>query len=290
MDTRLGERRVDRIRDLLDRLDTVDRAQDARVAIVVDHVRQGGQLLEHPDADRLGPVVHPLVQLRPVEVAHAGDERRARHLVVRMPGGAADPAAGHAPHQLVRGHLDEDRSCDPLPVLVERVVQRCRLYRGAWKAVEHHARCRVGAGEPVEEQADRDLVGDELARVHVPARFHAQARPIPDGGTEQVPGGDRRDAEPIREEGRLGALPGPWGAEKNNHVHRMNPSYWRIRSWASSCFIVSTTTLTTIRMPVPPSARPWNCGWIRAMNGGSAATMPRNSAPATVIRVTTRAR
>ena len=70
----------------------------------------------------------------------------------------------------------------------------------------------------------------------------------------------------------------------------MKPSYWRISSWASSCFIVSTTTDTTIRRPVPPRAMFWKLGWTRPMNGGEAATMPRNRAPATVIRVTTRAR
>jgi hypothetical protein len=61
-------------------------------------------------------------------------------------------------------------------------------------------------------------------------------------------------------------------------------------SWASICFIVSTTTLTTISNPVPPRATPDRSGKMIPATVGATATRPRNSAPATVIRKTTRAR
>src|SRR6266508_2462845 len=69
----------------------------------------------------------------------------------------------------------------------------------------------------------------------------------------------------------------------------MKPSYERWSSCASSCFIVSTTTPTTMRMLVPP--RRSVCTPVMSpMSVGMTATMPRNSAPAMVMRVTTRPR
>ena len=61
-------------------------------------------------------------------------------------------------------------------------------------------------------------------------------------------------------------------------------------SWASICFIVSTTTDTTMSRLVPPRPRVARSGIASAMTDGETATMARNSAPANVMRVTTRAR
>ena len=172
-----------------------------------------------------------------------------------MPGGPADPAAGHAPDQLLLRARRRGRRRDPRAALGERLVERLGLDGRPREAVEDDPGGRVRPAQPVEQEPDRDLVGDELPGVHVAPRLHAQGRPVADGGPEQVPGGDDRDARGASaEQRRLGALPGAWGAEQDHHVHRMKPSYWRMSSWASSCFIVSTTTETTIRMPVPPSA------------------------------------
>ena len=35
----------------------------------------------------------------------------------------------------------------------------------------------------------------------------------------------------------------------------MKPLYWRIKSWVSICFMVSSATPTTMRMAVPPRYR-----------------------------------
>ena len=162
-----------------------------------------------------------------------------------------------------------------------------------------------GPAEPVEQEPDGDLVGHELPRVHVAAGLDAQGRPVADGGPEQVAGGHDRDAEPVASNGAWVPFPAPGAPRRmttfsrrrmtprrrrrdasertrcvserasatpawtSGGASRMKPSYWRMSSWASSCFIVSTTTETTIRMPVPPSARPWNCGWIMADERGS---------------------
>jgi hypothetical protein len=156
------------------------------------------------------------------------------------------------------------------------------LHRGPREPVEDHAVGRVGPGEPVQQQADDDLVGHELARVHVPARLDPERRAIADGGPEQVAGRDhgypRRSASrgawvPFPAPGRRGGRPHSRnGNRRGGGDHRMNPSYWRIRSCASSCFIVSTTTDTTISRPVPPRAMFWKSGWTRPMKRGDAAT------------------
>src|SRR5919197_273531 len=66
----------------------------------------------------------------------------------------------------------------------------------------------------------------------------------------------------------------------------MKPSYDRMSSCASSCFIVSTTTPTTMSTEVPPSRAV--CTPVTSpISEGMTATTPRKSAPATVIRVTT---
>ena len=61
-------------------------------------------------------------------------------------------------------------------------------------------------------------------------------------------------------------------------------------SCASICFIVSTTTETTMSRPVPPIASPCSDGSSTPRTTGNTATVPRNSEPARVIRLTTRPR
>ena len=64
----------------------------------------------------------------------------------------------------------------------------------------------------------------------------------------------------------------------------------RIIICASSCFIVSTTTLTMMRMLVPPSWRLFVPGMNADTMYGSTAMLPRNRAPPSVIRFVTRDR
>src|SRR5918993_1885623 len=286
-DARVSEDVVDPQGDGGDGLLAVDRMELACLPVVIDDLRQGAELLVHPCPNGVRPVVGALVQLGAVQVADAGDPRRAPDLVVGVPRRAADPAAREALDEVLHGHVHEDGRGDARVPAFEGAVQRVGLDGGAREPVEDDAPGGVIAAEPFEQEADGDVVGNELPRVHVSPRFRAQLRTVADGGAEQVPGGDHRDPEPVREQRRLRALAGTGGTEQDHHVHRMKPSYCRMSSWASSCFIVSTTTDTTIRMLVPPRARSLYCGDSRPMSGGSAATVPRNRAPATVIRVTT---
>ena len=80
---------------------------------------------------------------------------------------------------------------------------------------------RVRLGQPVEEHPDRDVVRDELAALHEPASLEADRRALADGGPEEISGGDVRDAEPLGQDRRLGALAGAGGAEQDQEGHRM---------------------------------------------------------------------
>lgn len=243
-------------------------------AVVLDHLAQGAQLPGHP-VPEWRPAGRPsagTAQSRPGRRRRppaAGWRSRGRD--ARRPGRPTGPTcAGPAP-------LPERRRARPRrPARRARRAPRRgrRPGRRPREAIEDDTRGRVRAAEPLEQESHNDLVGDELPRVHVPTRFHAQGGPVPHGGPEQVPGGNHRESEPIREEGRLGALPGAGGAEQDHHVHLIKPSYWRMSSWASSCFIVSTTTETTIRMPVPPSAMLESSGWTRPMKGAGPRRCP----------------
>ena len=93
-----------------------------------------------------------------------GRAGRAEDLVVRVPGSPADPPSRHAPDQLILRDVDEDGGGDTLAALVERHVQRRRLDGRPREAVEDDPGGRVGPAQPLQEQPDRDLVGDELAR------------------------------------------------------------------------------------------------------------------------------
>ena len=69
----------------------------------------------------------------------------------------------------------------------------------------------IRLAEPVEQHPDRDLVGHELAALHVAAGLEADRRAFLDGRPEQVAGGDVGHAQPFGEDRGLGALAGARG-------------------------------------------------------------------------------
>src|SRR3954454_176951 len=81
---RLGDRPHQRVRDFLDRLLAVDGREASVLRVVVDDLVHRWQLLLETGRDPLGPVVITLDEHRPVDVALAGNLRRARHDVVDL--------------------------------------------------------------------------------------------------------------------------------------------------------------------------------------------------------------
>src|SRR5262249_49151950 len=107
-----------------------------------------------------------------------------------------------------------------------------------------------------------DLVGDEIAPGEDVLDLASERRAGGNGRAQHVAGGELRPAAALGQDPRLGALPRPWRAEKDD-VHRraprnlaflMRPSYcWAMR-WLWICATVSIVTLTMMRIEVPPSA------------------------------------
>ena len=103
-------------------------------------------------------------------------------------------------------------------VLGQRPVEGIGLGRGPGEAIEHDSGSGVGLGEAIEEHPDGDVVGDELAAFHEPARFKTDRRALPDRGAEQVAGRDVGDAESVGQDLRLGALAGPGAPNRTTKV------------------------------------------------------------------------
>jgi preprotein translocase subunit SecY len=82
----------------------------------------------------------------------------------------------------------------------------------------------IGLGEPVLDHGDRDLVGPQVAGVHVGLGLLAQLGPTADVGPEDVAGRDVRDLEVLGDEGRLRPRPGSRGTHENHTHQRRNPS------------------------------------------------------------------
>ena len=86
------------------------------------------------------------------------------------------------------------------------------------------AMVRDRLGEPVLHHADRDLVRDEITRVHERASLLAQRGPLADVRPEDVSGGDLGHAEMCRDEFGLRPLTGSWGAYEDQPHYLRKPS------------------------------------------------------------------
>src|SRR5262249_23493736 len=96
-----------------------------------------------------------------------------------------------------------------------------------------------------------DPVRYQLAAIYVLLHLAAEIGAPLDLGSEQVTGRNLWNAQVLNEEARLCAFSAARWPEQGQ-VQRMNPRYWRMTSWVSSCFIVSSATPTTMSRAVPP--------------------------------------
>ena len=192
--------------DVVDPLPAVDRPEDPGGPVVRHDLAQAAELEGEPRPDRLRAVVLALDERRAVEVAAAGRPRRVRRLVVDVARGLADPAAGQADHEVLGRHVDLEGSVDPGVALREGGVERLGLGAVAREAVEDHAAAGVGLGEARLEHPDGDVVGHELAALHVAARLQPDRRAVTDRSPEQVARGDVRQLESLAEDRPPGSL------------------------------------------------------------------------------------
>ncbi len=98
----------------------------------------------------------------------------------------------------------------------DHTVELARLMQRAREAVEHEAVAeRTARDHALFDHADDDLVGDEIARVHVALRLEPERGSLRGLRSEHVSGRDMNHAEVFRQTGRLSALPGTLSPEQH---------------------------------------------------------------------------
>jgi hypothetical protein len=123
-------------------------------------------------------------------------------------------AAGQALDDHAVGRGDVQRGGQPPAQLVELVLERLGLRVVAREAVEQEAVVALLL-DLAEDHRDHQVVGHELARVHVRGRLLAELGRLLDVVAQQVAGRDVRKVEVLAQTGRLRALTGPGGTEEN---------------------------------------------------------------------------
>src|SRR3954451_1446259 len=209
-----GDRGPEVVVDLGRAAGAVEAVQDVVVVVVLDERLRLVAVHLQALADGLLAIVLALGQRLAVQVAHAVLLRRVVLDVVRVAVGA-DAPDGQPPHDVVLGHVDEERGGEAAVDLLQRGVERLGLLVRAWEAVEEEAVLGVGLGEPVEDHADDDLVGDQVAAVHVLLGLLAEVRAVLDGLAQHVARGDVGEREVLLEALGLGALARAGRAEQD---------------------------------------------------------------------------
>lgn len=120
-----------------------------------------------------GSVILADGQLAAAEVALAFHFGRIGHDVERLAAILAGPASGHAlDYRLVR-YLDRQRAVD----IDTCLLKRFGLRDGSGHTVEDIAVFAVGLGKALVDDADNDIVGNELAAFHI--RLSLQTYGVP---------------------------------------------------------------------------------------------------------------
>ncbi len=143
-----------------------------------------------PLLDHLGLVVVALDQPRAVLIAHVVVLGRVELDVVVVPRLDAHTPAAEPPHQLLVGHLDQQHRGDPPAHLRELLVERFGLRHRAREAVEDEPVPRVLLPEALGRHRHDQVVGHELAGVHVLLGLLAELGPLLHVRPQHVAGGD----------------------------------------------------------------------------------------------------
>ena len=93
------------------------------------------------------------------------------------------------------------------------LFQRFRLCDRSGHTVEDVALFAVRLGKTLFDDADNDLIGNQMAFVHVGLGLHSGGRTFLDRRTENVTGGDRRDPKLAGDDSGLCAFAGARSAQ-----------------------------------------------------------------------------
>src|SRR6266702_3521481 len=186
-------------------------------ALLVEALQRPGLVgvLLHALLHVLGLVVVALHEGGPVLVAEPRPAGRIRRYVEdgAAPGAAA-PAADALDDELLR-HLVGGDPIDALAHRPEQLLEVLGLRDRPGIAVEDEPLRHVRPRQAVLHEGVRDLVGDELARVHDGLDLLAELGPARLVIAEHVAGRDVRDAVRLGEQLRLGTLPCAGRAEED---------------------------------------------------------------------------
>ena len=188
-------------------------ASMSRVAVVVDD-RHGLLFVElEPAVDRFLGVVVALHDASAARVAGPVDLGRKVHVVHALAALAHAPAGEPVEHD-VAGHVEVDREVER--ATVENAVELLRLMQRARESVEDEAVAERAAGrEALLDHADHDLVGNELAAVHVALGLEPERGALLRLRAEELSRGEMGDAEVLAEARRLSPFAGALLAEQN---------------------------------------------------------------------------
>ena len=176
---------------MVHRPDRVDHRDAAALLVPGQHGRRLVAIGRQPDGHRRRVVVGAPLDLTPLD--EAVDDHRVRDLEEEDVGHAAPPLREQRSHAL-------------------------GLRDGADDAVEDDAVGRFRLGQFVTDDAENQVVADEVPGLHERTRLQAERRAALDGVAEQVAGRELRESKGLGEEGALGALAGARRAKKQD-VH-----------------------------------------------------------------------
>ncbi len=180
--------------NLVDLAGAFQRVQLVLLAVVLD--QRLGLRLVHAQAvaDGFLVVVGAVVQRTAALVALAVDLRRRRVDVVHLAADFAGAAAGKTLDQAVEIDVHENRGVHRLAEAHQHLVQRLGLRNVAREAVHDETVLRIRLLQALADDAEHDLVGDQLARVHRGLGLLAQLGAGSQRLAEQVARGNLGDA------------------------------------------------------------------------------------------------
>ena len=190
-----------------------------------------GQRLREVDvaiaiAHDVGLIVGAALKRQPLVVIDTWHLRRVVELVVDAPV-LGDETARDAPHDLLLGDIEHEHAVECSSTLDQHLVKRDGLWHGAWKSVEQEPTRGIRFGDALTKHPHDEIVGDELARIHVALGFDAEGRVALHVRAQHVSGRDVRHREPRSETWGLRALARSGRAEdeiRAGHCYFRKPS------------------------------------------------------------------
>ena len=102
---------------------------------------------------------------------------------------------------------------------LKHAIKRLSLRHRPWEPVQDKPIGSIRMGKPVANDANNDFIGNEFACLHITLRLAAERRATFNRVSQNLPGGDLRDAFLCSQALRLGALTDAGCSEKDK-THR----------------------------------------------------------------------